>query len=76
MTDTATLQKRLEEARAARHRLLTGSQVEQLAFAAGQASRSVRYTKADLPKLQDYIRELELELGIAPRRRAIGVRFR
>jgi hypothetical protein len=76
VTDTATLRARLDEALAARHKLITGTQVVQLSYAAGAANRMARYTPADVDRLDAYIAELRRELGEAPRRRPIGVAFR
>jgi len=75
MSDTVTLQAQLLEARAAYHRLLTGSKAEQVTYAAGQVSRSMKYTVTNIDALRAYIADLERQLGVRPRRRAIGVRF-
>ena len=72
MTDTATLQSRLEEAETALHKLSTGAQV---ASARNDLGEQVTYAPADIGKLSAYIRALKAELG-QPRRRAIGVGFR
>lgn len=52
----------LVEARAARHRLLTGGGVYQFR---DQNGEQVSYAKTDLNKLDAYIRWLEAELGVA-----------
>jgi hypothetical protein len=75
MADAATLQARLDEAEAALHRLVTGSQVEELRLSAGEASRAGRYTPADVNELRAYIGDLRRQLGQPTRRRAIGVLF-
>lgn len=75
MSDTVTLTAQLAEAKVAYHRLLTGSKAEQVTYAAGQASRSMKYTAANIEALRAYIADLERQLGMTSRRRAIGVRF-
>jgi hypothetical protein len=75
MADTATTEARLAEAEAALHRLLTGSQLEELRHSAGAVSRSARYTAANIGELRGYIAQLKRELGQPSGRRAIGVRF-
>lgn len=75
MSDTTTLQTQLLEARAAYHRLMTGSKAEQVTYAAGQVSRSMKYTPTNIDALRAYIADLERQLGMTSRRRAIGVRF-
>lgn len=51
----------LAEARAARHRLLTGEGVYQFR---DQNGEQVSYARTDLTKLDAYIRWLESELGV------------
>lgn len=75
MTDPAILQQRLTEAEAALHRLSTGSHAEEIRYAAGPASRSVRYTAANMADLRAYIADLRRQLGLSSRRRAIGIRL-
>lgn len=75
MPDAATLQARLDEAEAALHRLTTGSQAEDVRYAAGPANRSVRYTAANIAELRAYIADLRRQLGQPTRRRAIGIRM-
>jgi len=76
MSDTtAALQAQLSDARAAYHRLMTGSKVEQVSYAAGQVNRTMKYSVANIDALRAYIADLERQLGIKGRRRAIGVRF-
>jgi hypothetical protein len=72
MTDTATLQARLDEAEAALHDLLTGRQIVQI----GAESDRVQYTPAMVPQLRAYISELRGKLNPMRARRALGVRFR
>ena len=61
MADTATL---LAEAESARHRLLTGSQAEEVHF----QGRMVRFTPVDLLRLDAYIDQLKGDLGQAQSR--------
>jgi hypothetical protein len=75
MSGTTALQTQLTEAKAAYHRLMTGSKAEQVTYAAGQVSRSMKYTATNIDALRSYIADLERQLGIGTRRRAIGVRF-
>lgn len=71
----AILQQWLTDALNARHKLLTGAQPNVVLYASGEGSRSVTYTRTSLSNLSMYITELQAALGMAPRRRAIGVRF-
>ena len=57
MADVATL---LAEAKTAYHRLVTGSQVVQIS---DQNGESVRYTRANVDKLQAYIKDLERQVS-------------
>ena len=75
MSDTALLQARLTEAETALHKLLTGSRAEQVTYAAGQVSRSMKYTATNIGELRAYIADLRRQLSLPSRRRAIGVRF-
>lgn len=72
--DVATLQAWLDAARQARHDLMLGQKPEAVAYAQGDGSKSVTYTKADLGQLSVYIAQIEKALGLG-RRRASGVRF-
>lgn len=74
VADRATLETWLAAAQAARHKLLTGSQVETVSYQQGDGQRMVKYTKADLAALNAYIAELQAGLGYRVRR-AIGVAF-
>ena len=58
---THVTQEMLAEARAARHRLLTGDGVYQFR---DQNGEQVSYARTDLNKLDAYIRWLESELGV------------
>lgn len=73
MVDIAALQTELNELYAARTRILTGSQQEQLSF----GDRRVTYTPADVNRLEARIRTIEGQLGmnVTRRRRAIGVDY-
>lgn len=75
MTDAATLTARLTAAEEARHRLLTGAQEAAVEYAGFKQS----FARADLARLEAYIAELRVELGIetptSRRRRAIRVGF-
>ncbi|MBC7311133.1 MAG: hypothetical protein H5U11_01445, partial [Rhizobium sp.] len=62
----------LEEAKAARHRLLTGTHEEEIRTADGE---SVKYAAADLDKLNGYIAGLEMQVSPTRRPRSIGIMF-
>lgn len=62
----------LESARAAYHRLMVGESVAEFK---DQNGESVRYTAANSSKLAAYIRQLEVELGLAAPSRPMGVWF-
>lgn len=64
MTDVATLQTRLDQAIEARHRLTLGKHAEQVQQTVGGVTSMVTYTRADLPKLVEYIGELRAEIQI------------
>ncbi|MEO0385054.1 MAG: gpW family head-tail joining protein [Pseudomonadota bacterium] len=68
MTGTATY---LAEAKAALHKLLTGSAVVEVRTEAG----TMRYNEADLEKLESYVSSLERDVAGKPRRRAVGALF-
>ena len=63
---------RLNEAKAALHKIALGKGVEEIQHSDG---KKVRYSKANIGDLRSYISELEQECGSKIRRRAIGVRF-
>lgn len=75
MTDSATLTARLAEAESALHALLTGTKVVELRHAAGPASRTGIFSRAEIGPLRAYIADLRRQLGLSTGRRAIGVRF-
>lgn len=62
-------QTQLDEARAAKHALLTGRK----AVKVQKDGRSVEYTPTDLPSLEKYIQSLEIQLGQTKVRRPMGV---
>ena len=71
--ERATLQQQLQEARAARHKLLTGTKV----VSVGYGERRIQYRDfaTDIEKLEAYIRELEEKLGLIERRRPLEVQW-
>lgn len=58
----STTQQKLNEAIAARHKLLIGTQTVSLSMADGS---QLQYTPAQLPALERYIAELRRELAVA-----------
>ncbi|SEQ48911.1 gpW protein [Amphritea atlantica] len=62
-------QSQLDEARAAKHALLTGRK----AVKVQKDGRSVEYTAVNLPDLEKYIQSLETQLGVTQLRRPMGV---
>jgi len=73
---TSALQAALKAAQQAYIDLSTGAKGESYAYTQGDGSKSVTYTKADLPALSALIQSLQSQLGIVARpRRAIGLRF-
>ena len=75
MADPVVLQRRLIEAEAALHALLTGRGEVKVQFAMGDSSREVAYTAANVGELRSYIGDLKRQLGQPSGRRAIGFRF-
>jgi hypothetical protein len=78
-TSLATLLTYRDEAVAARHALVMGQAVIEVR----RDGRSMRYSEADLGKLNDYIAQLDREIEMAtadsesrPRRGAISFRYR
>jgi hypothetical protein len=73
MATTEQLQTWLDQAVAARHKLLTGSITERWDY----EGRSMTFTKVNIGELQAYIRELEFKLGMTAtgRTKAILPRF-
>lgn len=76
MPDNSTLAARLDEAEAALHDLTIGRREESYTRAAGDVSRTVKWTAASIPDLRAYIAGLRRQLGMGSRRRAIGLSFR
>lgn len=73
---TSALQKMLASAQQAYADLMTGAKGESYSYTQGDGSKSVTYTKANLPDLAAFIQSLQAQLGIVHRpRRAMGVRF-
>jgi hypothetical protein len=73
---TSALQTALRAAQQAYIDLSTGAKGESYAYTQGDGSKSVTYTKADLPALSALIQSLQAQLGIVVRpRRAINLRF-
>ncbi|PXX49383.1 gpW family head-tail joining protein [Aquitalea magnusonii] len=73
---TAQLQQALVDAQAALVQLQMGSKGESFAYAQGDGSKSVTYTRTSLPQLTMLIRQLQQALGMIPQaRRPIRVRF-
>ncbi|MCH2058131.1 MAG: gpW family protein [Thalassotalea sp.] len=71
----ADVEKQLSEARAARHKLLTGTAVVKI-NKGGLSGMSVEYSKANLYELNAYISELETKVnGIGMRRPPAGISF-
>jgi gpW len=70
--DQTTLQTMLTNAQQALVNLVSGSKGEVFTYTQGDGSKSVTYTRANLPQLTMTIRELQACLGIIPTpRRAI-----
>ena len=77
MTDAPTLQARLTEAEQALHDLTIGRRAKAVRHGAGDISRSLEWTEANIGELRAYIADLRRQLGLTTgRRRAIGVTFR
>lgn len=73
MTDITTLRTWLSQAETARHKLLTGSLVEQLQH----GDQTTRFTRTDIDKLEAYIASLRSQIAgedgtAAQRRRPIN----
>lgn len=73
--DQATLQQWLTDCQNALQVLNTGRREVTVSYAQGDGSKAVTYTAADRGALERRIRDIAHVLGLAPRRRAIGVRF-
>lgn len=73
---TSALQKALSNAQQAYIDLSSGTKGESYSYTQGDGSKSVTYTKTDLPALAALIQSLQGQLGIVRRpRRALNVRF-
>lgn len=59
----------LANAQQAYLQLSSGSKVESASYTQGDGTRSVTYTRADLPMLANVIQQLQQQLGIVPRAR-------
>ena len=72
-----TKQEELDKLYSVRRRLLCGESVEEARKGGGDSHRTIRFTPADIDRVEARIRELEAELGInqSNRRRAYGVHF-
>ena len=66
----------LGQAQAALIALETGGKAVSVSYAQGNGSKAVSFSAADASRLRVLIRQLSEALGIGPRRRAIGFRFR
>lgn len=65
------VQQRLDDALAARHKLLTGTKMVSVGFGKRQAT----YQEADLARLDAYIADLRRELAGNPRRGRSRIRY-
>lgn len=66
---TADLQTALANAQQAYIALASGSKGESFSYTQGDGSKSVTYTRANLPALASLIRTLQSMLGLIPRAR-------
>ncbi|MCP1376035.1 gpW family protein [Dyella lutea] len=66
---TAQLQQALAAAQQAYIDLSTGAKGESYSYTQGDGSKSVTYTRANLPALQNLIQTLQAQLGIVCRPR-------
>lgn len=71
----ATLRQWLLDAQTALHQLAIGGKVEAAAYTQGDGSKSVTYTRAQLPQLRAHIALLQSALGIRGVRRPLRPRF-
>jgi len=67
-----TAQEKLDDARLALHKLMTGKSVVSIKHDSG---KELSFRQADIGSLRAYIADLESQVGGTARRRAIGVRF-
>lgn len=74
---TVQKQQALANAQQAYFDLSSGVKVASASYSQGDGSKSVSYTKADLPNLVALIKQLQADLGLTPRpRRATRFIFR
>lgn len=73
--DPATLQAWLTASQQALQDLSLGNKAVTLSYAQGDGNKAVTYTPAQIPQLEQRIRNLARALGLVGPRRAIGVRF-
>lgn len=73
--DQATLQKMLADAQQALANVMTGKQVEVVQVTGGGQHREVTYNKVNVAGLYSWIAQLQLALGLRPRRSALAVSF-
>ena len=76
MADAATLQLWIDEAEKALHELTIGRREKAYTRSAGDVSRQVQWTEANIGQLRQHIADLRRQLGMGTRRRAIGISFR
>lgn len=67
--DQATMQLWLTAAQRAYGNLMIGGQVESVSYAQADGSRSVNYTRANMPQLSQWIAMLQRALGLPVRGR-------
>jgi len=63
------LRTALKNAQQAYLELSSGNKVESASYTQGDGTRSVTYTRAELPQLANVIQQLQRQLGIVPRAR-------
>jgi hypothetical protein len=74
--DRSILEQRLQQMQLDYLDLVAGRKIQSANYAQGDGAKSVTYSTADIPALQQAIRQLQAQLGlISAPRRAIGVRF-
>lgn len=73
--DDATLQLWLRNAQSAIQDLTTGGKLQSAAYAQGDGSKAVTYSKADLPALYRRVQTLAQALGLATKRRPMRPYF-
>lgn len=55
--------------------LMTGAQIANVSYGEGSGQKSVTYRRTDEAALRRMIRELQVQLGLAPRHSAIPINF-